>query len=133
MNTREEFYAKVEVQGECWVWTGARHPGGYGRVWWEGRTRPAHRVSLELEGIEIPEGHHVDHLCVNPPCIRPSHLEPVTPTENTKRARKWWHKFTACPNGHPYDTTDADGRRRCRECRAAQRRALYAKRKGTIQ
>lgn len=41
----------------------------------------------EQEVGPIPTGHHIDHLCRMTRCIRPSHLEAVTPTENARRGR----------------------------------------------
>jgi hypothetical protein len=68
----------------CWVWQGARNSMGYGAIR-EGRhTRPAHRVYYErVHGsVDAPS---LDHLCRNPPCVNPDHLEPVTDAENTRR------------------------------------------------
>jgi hypothetical protein len=33
----------------------------------------------------IPENLELDHLCRNPACVRPDHLEPVTHLENLRR------------------------------------------------
>lgn len=84
----QRFYARVDEDGPlperrpdlgpCHLWRNNRSYGTF-----EGRT--AHRVALELVGVEIPRGYHVDHLCRRPPCVRPSHLEPVTPGENFRR------------------------------------------------
>jgi len=40
----------------------------------------------------IPDGLHLDHLCANPPCVRPDHLEPVTQAENNRRAAQRRHE-----------------------------------------
>jgi len=85
---RERLMAKVRVEGECWIWTGARNPAGYGVIGVGRRgegTKLAHRLSYELHKGEIPEGLHLDHLCVRPACIRPEHLEAVTQQENNRR------------------------------------------------
>jgi hypothetical protein len=77
----------------------------------------------EWFGRVLPKGWEPDHLCGNPSCWEPAHLEPVTQRENTLRsnnsaaqnARK-----THCVNGHPFDeanTYRARGRRYCRACR----------------
>ena len=72
----------------CWVWTGSVNRKGYGSFRLNGKLQAAHRVSYELYVGTIPEGLHIDHLCRKPGCVNPSHLEPVTPGENTLRAYK---------------------------------------------
>ena len=65
----------------------------------------AHRFSYERAKGVIPEGLELDHLCRNPACVNPDHLEAVSGHENVRRsdgpsainARK-----SHCPNGHPY-------------------------------
>ena len=80
---------RVDMSGGpdvCWPFDGATTPGGYGRIGMgSGVVRQAHRVAYEQLIGPIPEGLHLDHLCRNPVCCNPSHLEPVTPSENTKR------------------------------------------------
>lgn len=36
----------------------------------------------------IPEGLHIDHLCLNKICCNTMHLEPVTNAENGRRYRQ---------------------------------------------
>src|SRR5688500_4996363 len=79
------FWAKVDKTSTCWLWTGARHPLGYGHVRYGNRTSAAHRVAWELINGPIPEGLTLDHLCRVPACVRPDHLEPVTHRENVRR------------------------------------------------
>jgi hypothetical protein len=68
----------------CWVWTKAT-TDGYGRVWHRGRLDLAHRVFYEREHGPIPFDLEIDHLCRNPPCVNPDHLEPVNTPENQRR------------------------------------------------
>ncbi len=84
----------------------------------EGRLQPAHRVTYRILVGEIPAGLEIDHLCRNPGCVNPDHLEPVTHSVNQQRAGD---VKTHCPSGHPYDSPESryeypDGRRACREC-----------------
>ena len=90
------FWAKVRIGsipahrpelGPCWVWTGARYRKGYGQFKESGqrRRRGAHRLAYETLIGAIPEGLVSDHLCRNPPCVRPGHLEPVSNTVNGQR------------------------------------------------
>ncbi|MCP4493316.1 MAG: hypothetical protein GY820_39330 [Gammaproteobacteria bacterium] len=79
----------------CWEWQGARSYGGYGayrpphhlRVAIGCRlTIPAHQMSMLLfTGARAEDGLHTDHLCFNPPCVNPEHLEIVTGGENARR------------------------------------------------
>jgi HNH endonuclease len=87
----ERFLSKVlcDVQTQCWNWTGAV-VNGYGFMflsWEDGKQTSiyAHRVALLLEGIEVPEGLEVDHLCENTLCVRPAHLDVVPHHENVQR------------------------------------------------
>lgn len=85
----DRLMAKVSKDAEtsCWTWTGHRDPKGYGRFCEGGRgnTRLAHRVAYAALVGPIPDGLDLDHLCVNPPCVNPAHLEPVTHEENIRR------------------------------------------------
>jgi hypothetical protein len=78
---------KIEVEGDCWIWHGTTRPDGYGLIWWDGRMRRAHRKVYELM-IGDP-GPVLDHLCRRRNCVNPDHLEPVTNTENLRRAGLW--------------------------------------------
>lgn len=69
----------------CWVWQRAKNWDGYGHMQHLGRLCRATRVYYERFVGPIPEGLQLDHLCRNRACVRPSHLEPVTGTENVRR------------------------------------------------
>lgn len=98
-----------DAEGQCWIWTGKTDRWGYGRlnlyVPGLGRvvTLQAHVLAyvlmhgdcrapadawlayreLQAAGLEL------DHLCRDPRCINPDHLEPVTPAENCRRRSDW--------------------------------------------
>lgn len=77
---------RILVGDGCWVWPGAKNSQGYGRIGAGGRTWAyTHRVVYEALVGPIPDGLDLDHLCRNPSCCNPAHLEPVTRTENSLR------------------------------------------------
>lgn len=78
--TQAEFLERVEMVGDCWLWTGSIDPNGYGRV---GKSGYAHRVAYELFVGPIPKGKHLDHPKGCPKhCCNPFQLKPVTPSTN---------------------------------------------------
>lgn len=115
----------------CQVWLGCKNDKGYGVISIDGERYLAHRVAYEAAKGPIPDGLVLDHLCRNPPCVNPDHLEAVTLKENTLRgigpsavnARK-----THCIRGHRladenlYFYPSRGGDRQCRKC-GAQRKA----------
>lgn len=122
--------------GDCIEWTGARGRMGHGRIQVKGRQIAAHRVNYERLVGPIPAGLHLDHLCRNPSCINPAHLEPVTPGENILRSPIAFTAVNArkahCLRGH--ELTGANlkpnklGERVCRAC-SRERTAAYRARK----
>jgi hypothetical protein len=83
----------LDMTGDCWVWTGATLPNGYGLVG-NGRTREegsrnsyVHRAVYEAVVGPIPDGLTIDHLCFTRACVNPDHLEVVTRSENISRAQ----------------------------------------------
>lgn len=81
------FFVKTEGDWDtgCWNWTGAKEKGNYARFWQRRKNRLAHRWIYETLIGPIPEGLELDHVCVNPTCVAPNHLEPVTRLENQRR------------------------------------------------
>lgn len=71
---------KIDEDG-CWVWLKSTLDG-YGLC---GKGR-AHRVYYEVANGPIPEGFDIHHLCKNPLCVNPRHLEPLD-----RRAHKLEH------------------------------------------
>lgn len=113
-----------KIPGGCWEWSGPLN-NGYG---WYGGKLAHRRTYTELVG-SIPAGLELDHLCRNPPCINPEHLEPVTRQENINRR---FVLQTHCKNGHEFSPANTyvpkPGRRVCRRCTAdAQKRSQERK------
>lgn len=72
------------AENGCWLWQGKRDKAGYGRLRRDGRDWLAHRWSYEF--FVAPIGSLVlDHLCREPSCVNPAHLEPVSDAVNVRR------------------------------------------------
>lgn len=69
----------------CWEWQRCQDEKGYGIMKSNGRNIKAHRYFFEKHIGKIPMGLQLDHLCRNPSCVNPDHLEPVTNAENCRR------------------------------------------------
>jgi hypothetical protein len=112
----------------CWLWKGAKTPNGYGKFRRAGQPeRVAHRILWEHNNGPVPEGMELDHTCRTRECVRPTHFEVVTPSENTRRQDHANRNKTHCPQGHEYTPEntrlDSKNRRTCRECERARTRA----------
>jgi hypothetical protein len=124
----QRFWDKVAKTDGCWLWM-ACIDRGYGQFGIDGNVRRAHRVAYELLVGPIPEGLVLDHLCRNPACVNPAHLEPVTLGENVMRGETISAVNAAkthCLRGHPFDEENTYGQRGgkgrgCRTCRRERR------------
>ena len=109
--------------GRCWVWLGYKSHEGYGRIGCGERNKLmlTHRVMYQQAYGNLDQSLTIDHLCKNPSCCNPQHLEQVTAAENTRRGPG---SVTQCKRGHPLSgenlrvNTLLNGRtmRQCKEC-----------------
>jgi hypothetical protein len=80
---------------DCWVWTGGDEipaefkTSGYGFMFVGDRRFRVHRISYSIYRSDIPDGLVLDHLCNNKICCNAWHLEPVTNSENIRRANEY--------------------------------------------
>lgn len=103
----ERFFAKVDADGDCWVWQGGTSKG-YGVFRIRTKTPKAqtysHRFIWELLVGPIPAGKQIDHLCRNTLCVNPDHLEAVDPLTNMRRGfgpvSQRSRLRPTCANGH---------------------------------
>lgn len=122
--TVARFFALVNKTNFCWLWTGSKHPKGYGKFSYGSKPVLAHRFSYKLAHPEWDEIADLDHFkCDNPPCVNPDHVRPATNRENVLRgigiaamnARK-----THCIHGHEFSIENTyyrpNGARDCRTC-----------------
>jgi hypothetical protein len=91
MSLASRFWAKVEKQAECWIWTASTNGRGYGQLGRGGRGDGyvyAHRYSWELSNGSIPNGMSVLHRCDQSRCVNPDHLFLGTQKDNMRDASR---------------------------------------------
>jgi len=111
-------------------WTGSHHPLGYGYFHGDNGMMPAYRWAYEYCMGPIPEGLSLDHLCRNPRCVNPDHLEPVTHRENVLRGNSPMARNArkeVCHRGHRFDYRNKRGERICKECKRIDTRNYRAR------
>jgi len=100
-------FKRIEVDEvtECFNWTRGKR-NGYGVGTFHGRHTGAHRLMLACVYGSVPQCFDIDHLCRNPSCCNPSHLEIVDHKTNINRARgearplcKYGHARKRLPSG----------------------------------
>lgn len=132
------FRRMVSDHGDCWLWLGTKN-AGYGQFWDGAKTVRAHRWSYEFHIGPVPTGLVLDHLCRNPSCVNPHHLEPVTVRENTMRGEAPTAENAAkthCKRGHPFDQENTyvvpgtPGWRHCQICVREKRDQANEERRG---
>jgi hypothetical protein len=79
---KARFWSRVHKGDECWPWTGAKTPAGYGKMNVSCRHFYAHRISYVLTFGDIPDNLFVCHTCDTPSCCNPSHLFAGTNQDN---------------------------------------------------
>jgi hypothetical protein len=124
----ERILAKIEQDGDCWIWQSSIDTRGYGRLWWNGRCARAHRVVYELMVGSIPIDREIDHLRNRPLCVNPTHLKIATGRENVLRSETnpcaINSRKTYCDHGHPLSGGNLSLYKGRRVCRACARRRL---------
>jgi hypothetical protein len=137
ITAEDRFWPLVLMVESCWEWVGHRNRQGYGKFWAYRKCREAHRWSYEHFVGPIPRGLTLDHLCRNPGCVNPSHLEPVTAKENSLRGHNPFAdnaRKTHCVHGHKLSGKNLKtppsraGIRLCRKCCNAMAMRRYYKR-----
>lgn len=115
----EALIARIEPEPNsgCWLWTGYVGKSGHGFFTAKPHgTKPAHRLVFHVFRSVIAPDMVLDHLCRNPQCVNPNHLECVSSAENTSR---WASTRERCNNGHDLlavGTRLSSGRKMCCAC-----------------
>lgn len=130
------FASKVKINhgNGCWEWQGVKLRG-YGQCSIRNPsgkrfdTKQAHRISYIGTCGDIKDDLTIDHLCRNRGCVNPSHLEPVTRTENVLRGDSVTainKRKTHCIRGHEFSRIRPSGYRECSICKVDVARARRA-------
>ncbi|WP_181149951.1 HNH endonuclease [Arthrobacter sp. MYb227] len=71
------------VNEQCWEWQGHQDKDGYAWFHDSGKKQRGHRWAwVNLGEQPLNNGTEIDHICSNPCCVRPSHLQALTPTKH---------------------------------------------------
>lgn len=144
MGFEGRFWPKVNKTRACWVWQGALSKAGYGQILLFTSRKSlgkkliiyAHRAAYEMLKGAIPDEGELDHVCRNPPCVNPDHLEAVSHRENDVRGNGpagTNSRKTHCKHGHLLSGDNLSparlklGQRRCLTCERESLRKWRAK------
>lgn len=125
MTTFEYFRDAAKHVDGHWLWpvtNWAGYPKGTIGVRPNRKTVALHRWIYEQLIGPIPDGLEIDHKCRQRNCINPDHLEPVTSSENKRRAHAARGVYDQCPNGHPRSAPPPGGRVSCKTCKRDEAR-----------
>ena len=79
---RFEQYVNPEALTGCWIWSGGYAGNNYPMFSFEGKATKASRLSHLFYKGHLDKGKYIRHLCHNPSCVNPAHLEQGTQKQN---------------------------------------------------
>lgn len=120
----------------CHLWLASTDLAGYGGFCIKDKKIMAHRVAYFLYKGPIPEDFVVDHLCDNPSCVNPLHLEVKIQRDNGLRSKGSPTTINAnkthCKRGHEFNdenTYISDSGRACKICAKEYKKEWHQKNK----
>lgn len=126
----DRFWSKYEKKDECWLWIGTKNKEGYGQFSLKNKGYLAHRIAYFIFNGVISQFKVINHICHNPSCVNPNHLDEVTSRENAIHANNHNKLKTHCPKRHILDIINSQGKRICSICnRERSKIAMRNKRK----
>lgn len=119
----------------CWLWAGGHNKKGYAKFWFDGKTGLAMHFAARLFQIKgwDRKRREPDHLCRDPGCSNPDHLEMVTRRTNIVRGNSpagFNARKTHCKRGHVFDEKNTlylakSNHRVCRKCGLMRKKRDY--------
>lgn len=103
----------------------------YAKISIRGKHILVHRLALLIGKGPFDPSSDVDHLCRNPKCVDPNHLEAVPHAENVRRGSSATRTTGPCKRGHDdwVRYASSQGRGACRTCNIENKRALRSSKK----
>lgn len=78
----ERLWEKIDKKNninECWFWTGYKNKTGHGTIRKNNIKKPVHVIVYELfYNINVKKNEIIHHICKNPSCCNPYHLQKMT-------------------------------------------------------
>lgn len=92
---------EVDEDTNCWNCTRTKNHDGYAYIQFKQRAYRAHRIAWIVKNQErIPDAKVIRHLCHNPACINPKHLEIGTQRDNVMDSVRAGRRKIPAPRTH---------------------------------